>query len=110
MTSAFLLAVLYLPASTIAFLAYAFDKRAARRRQRRISENTLHMLALLGGWPGALLAQKWLRHKTAKKSFQRIFFGTVLVNCLLSSLFIIPVVHRLVRLVMPCGPAPGCFS
>jgi uncharacterized membrane protein YsdA (DUF1294 family) len=88
------LAALYLCASSAAFLAYALDKKAARRRRRRISENTLHLLALFGGWPGALLAQQLLRHKSSKPSFRRAFLGTVLINCL-GLLCLLPAVRRL---------------
>ena len=60
----------YAMASLIAFLVYAFDKSAARRDRWRVSEQTLHPLALAGGWPGALIAQRWLRHKSKKASFR----------------------------------------
>lgn len=46
----------------------------------RVPENTLHLLALLGGWPGALYAQQTLRHKTQKTSFRIVFWMTVLAN------------------------------
>ncbi len=72
---------LYLVASLIAFFAYAFDKSSAVRNQWRTQESTLHLLALLGGWPGALAAQRLLRHKSAKASFQSIFWVTVVLNC-----------------------------
>ena len=72
---------LYLIASVIAFLAYAFDKSAARNDQWRIQESTLHLFALVGGWPGALVAQKLLRHKSKKQSFQTGFWITVVLNC-----------------------------
>ncbi len=62
-------AVIYFAASLAAFLAYAFDKSAAKGGRWRTSEGTLHLLALAGGWPGALLAQQFLRHKSAKASF-----------------------------------------
>ncbi len=77
----FLLLALYLVASVVTFLAYALDKSAASRNAWRTPENTLHSLALLGGWPGALAAQRLLRHKSAKKSFQISFWGTVVLNC-----------------------------
>lgn len=76
---AFLLA-LYLGASLITFLVYAHDKSAARQDRWRIEENTLHLLALIGGWPGALVAQNRLRHKSSKASFLGIFWTTVLLN------------------------------
>ncbi len=72
---------LYLVASLVAFFAYAFDKSAALRNQWRTQESTLHLFALLGGWPGALAAQRLLRHKSAKASFQATFWATVVLNC-----------------------------
>ena len=72
---------LYLGASVVAFLAYAFDKSAARRAGRRTRESTLHLLGLVGGWPGALLAQQLLRHKSIKPQFQRVYWATVILNC-----------------------------
>ena len=62
------------------YIAYARDKTAARQGRRRTPESTLLALGLLGGWPAALLAQQRLRHKTAKSSFQRKFWLTVVVN------------------------------
>lgn len=73
--------VTYFSASAIAFCAYAIDKAAARNSRRRIRENTLHLLGLIGGWPGALLAQKMLHHKSRKNNFQAVFWTTVLLNC-----------------------------
>ena len=74
------LAAAYLAASLVAFLAYAIDKSAARRGAWRTSEGTLHLLAVVGGWPGALLAQQLLRHKSTKAEFRTVFWGTVLLN------------------------------
>ncbi|THF65807.1 DUF1294 domain-containing protein [Pseudothauera nasutitermitis] len=71
----------YLAASVVAFLAYALDKSAAVRNQWRTQESTLHLFGLLGGWPGALVAQQMLRHKSAKTSFQVTFWITVALNC-----------------------------
>ena len=72
---------LYLIISAVAFIAYAFDKSAAKKDQWRTQESTLHLFALIGGWPGALAAQRLLRHKSKKKSFQIIFWITVVLNC-----------------------------
>lgn len=60
-----------LVASCVTFLAYVFDKAAAMRGRWRTHENTLHLLSLAGGWPGAMLAQRWARHKTQKRAFNR---------------------------------------
>ena len=72
---------LYFSASAIAFIAYARDKSAAKNDRWRTPESTLHLFALLGGWPGALAAQKLLRHKSKKQSFQIVFWATVVLNC-----------------------------
>lgn len=70
----------YLGLSLVAFFAYAFDKSAAISGRWRTAEQTLHFFALAGGWPGALIAQQLLRHKTSKQSFIYAFWFTVLVN------------------------------
>ena len=72
---------LYLVASVVTFIAYALDKSAAQKNRWRIKESTLHLLSLAGGWPGALLAQRKLRHKSKKEDFQTIFWITVFANC-----------------------------
>lgn len=71
----------YFATSAIAFVAYALDKSAARKGQWRTQESTLHLFALIGGWPGALAAQNLLRHKSRKPSFQAAFWITVVLNC-----------------------------
>lgn len=70
----------YLALSVLTFAVYAADKAAARADRWRISEKTLHLLALAGGWPGALIAQEWLRHKSVKPVFRAVFWATVTVN------------------------------
>jgi uncharacterized membrane protein YsdA (DUF1294 family)/cold shock CspA family protein len=72
---------LYLGASAVTFVVYAFDKSAARNNRWRTRESALHMLSLAGGWPGALFAQRLLRHKSSKGSFQKRFWFTVVLNC-----------------------------
>jgi uncharacterized membrane protein YsdA (DUF1294 family)/cold shock CspA family protein len=70
----------YFAMSVITFIAYALDKSSAARSARRTSERTLHGLSLAGGWPGALLAQQFLRHKSAKAGFRKVFWTTVALN------------------------------
>lgn len=72
---------LYAVASLVAFIAYGVDKSAARNGRWRTKESTLHMLGLVGGWPGALLAQRVYRHKSKKQEFQVVFWLTVFLNC-----------------------------
>jgi uncharacterized membrane protein YsdA (DUF1294 family)/cold shock CspA family protein len=62
----------------ISYACYALDKRRAREQAWRISENALHLTELLGGWPGAFLAQRRLRHKVSKPVYQIIFWLIVL--------------------------------
>ncbi len=73
--------VAYVAMSLITFAAYAFDKSAAKSGRWRTSEGTLQFLGLIGGWPGAVLAQQTLRHKSKKTSFLTVFWTTVLANC-----------------------------
>lgn len=75
-----LLLALYIVASLLTFVTYAADKSAAKKGNRRTKESTLHLLSLAGGWPGALVAQQKLRHKSKKRSFRAVFWVTVLVN------------------------------
>ncbi|MDB5847700.1 MAG: DNA-binding protein [Rhodoferax sp.] len=72
--------IAYLGMSLLCFVAYAFDKAAARAGRWRTSEATLHTMALACGWPGALLAQQLLRHKSRKADFRAVFWATVLLN------------------------------
>lgn len=67
---------LAMPALT--YLTYASDKKRAQAREWRISEKRLHLLELLGGWPGAFLAQRRLRHKVSKAGYQAVFWLIVL--------------------------------
>lgn len=70
----------YLGMSLVCFTVYAADKAAARAGRWRTSEATLHVLALACGWPGALLAQQLLRHKSRKAEFRAVFWVTVVLN------------------------------
>ncbi|QPF73584.1 DUF1294 domain-containing protein [Roseateles sp. DAIF2] len=85
----------YLAMSLATFIVYAGDKRAARLQQWRVSEATLHGLALACGWPGALLAQQLLRHKSSKPAFRHLFWLSVIVNLLGFVLIFTPLGTRL---------------
>jgi uncharacterized membrane protein YsdA (DUF1294 family)/cold shock CspA family protein len=73
-------ALLYCAASLVTFFAYAIDKRAARIGAWRTRESTLHVFELLGGWPGALFAQRYLHHKSRKISYQVVFWFVAALN------------------------------
>lgn len=75
-----IIAIFYILFGLLTYFIYARDKHAAQNGSWRISENTLHTFSLLCGWPGAIIAQQTLRHKTKKISFQIIFWFTVLFN------------------------------
>ncbi|AXS40847.1 DUF1294 domain-containing protein [Breoghania sp. L-A4] len=63
--------VLYALAINLAsLLAFAWDKHCARNQMRRVSEQTLLVLAAAGGTVGAVIAQYGLRHKTRKQPFR----------------------------------------
>lgn len=55
--------------NALAYTAFAVDKSRAIRAQRRIPERSLLILATMGGWIGAKIAQHRLRHKTRKQPF-----------------------------------------
>ncbi|MGP9567615.1 DUF1294 domain-containing protein [Halomonas sp. AOP5-B2-8] len=74
------IAALYAVVSVITYITYVVDKKAAIKNRRRVSEKLLHLLALAGGWPGALLAQQRWRHKTQKTSFRVVFWLMVIAN------------------------------
>lgn len=74
------LAITYLVLSVITILLYSYDKHAAIHHKFRIPESSLHIAALLGGWPGALIARPFLNHKTSKKRFILFFWLTVIIN------------------------------
>jgi len=66
--------------SAISFAAYGLDKRRAVNGGRRVPERTLHLLAFLGGWPGALGGQRQFRHKTRKLTFLIVFWCIVALH------------------------------
>ena len=66
--------------SLVSFFVYGWDKRRARQDGRRVPEKTLHLLAVLGGWPGALAGQSTFRHKTKKFTFRIVFWLCVILH------------------------------
>jgi uncharacterized membrane protein YsdA (DUF1294 family) len=51
---------------------YAYDKGAAIAERPRVPEALLHVHALLGGSPAALVSQAVFRHKTVKRGFRAL--------------------------------------
>lgn len=76
-------------ASAVGATAVAIDKARARRGSRRISEASLHALALLGAWPGELLAMLAVRHKTRKPAFLVPFALCAAANAILVAWFLV---------------------
>jgi uncharacterized membrane protein YsdA (DUF1294 family)/cold shock CspA family protein len=90
----------YVFLSLVTFVVYALDKSAAQDGRRRTPENNLHLLALAGGWPGALAAQNRLRHKSSKTSFLVVFWLTALLNCSALGVYLSPTATRVLRAVV----------
>lgn len=86
--------LLWLLLNLFTLLMYGKDKWAAKRQWRRTPEKTLHLLAFIGGWPGAILGQTLFRHKTQKQSFRRWFYCSVIGNLLLLALVVYGVMQR----------------
>lgn len=64
----------------VTFYTYWQDKHAARQGAWRIKEDTLHLLGLAGGWPGAWFAHQILRHKSSKQAFRAVYWATAILN------------------------------
>lgn len=81
--------------SAVSVLLYATDKLLSKlngtcRRcchRRRIPEVTLHVVAVVGGWPGAAISQQVFSHKCRKEIFRRTFLATIIGNVLFIWLF-----------------------
>jgi cold shock CspA family protein/uncharacterized membrane protein YsdA (DUF1294 family) len=74
--------LVYASMSLLAFLMYAEDKGKAKKGQWRTQEDALHFIELCGGWPGALLAQSVIRHKSQKLPYQTTFWTIVIIHLL----------------------------
>lgn len=71
----------FIAISLLTLLVYGIDKSRAMNKGWRIPESTLHILSLLGGWPGAIIGQQVFRHKRRKGGFMVAFWLTVILNC-----------------------------
>lgn len=74
--------------SAVTFVLYGIDKLCAVKDWRRISEKTLHLYALIGGWPGANMAQDVFRHKVSKSRFRRVYYLTIIINLIVLIVFL----------------------
>jgi uncharacterized membrane protein YsdA (DUF1294 family) len=72
----------YVVMSALAFILYWIDKQRAVRGAWRVSEATLHAIELLGGWPGAWIAQRVFRHKWRKTRYLVVFWVIVAIHAL----------------------------
>ncbi|HLT04967.1 MAG TPA: DUF1294 domain-containing protein [Pseudomonas sp.] len=87
----------YLLASLLTYGLYRYDKRQAREGRWRVPEKLLHAAALYGGWPGALVAQQRLRHKTRKLRFLAPFWGIVVLHQLFWAYWLLPAEYQLLH-------------
>ena len=71
------------------FFVYGFDKNAAETGRWRTAESTLHLLALVGGWPGAWCAQRLFHHKSRKRSFMVGYWTTVVAHLAAATAWIV---------------------
>jgi len=85
----------YAVMSLVCFLFYAADKSAAVAGRWRISENTLLVSGLVCGWPGAIVAQQLLHHKTTKASFRSAFWASVITNVVIVGVLFLGVTTNL---------------
>lgn len=85
----------YSAMSMASFIVYWLDKRAAKQGAWRVPEKTLHLLSLACGWPGALLGQQLLHHKSAKPEFLRVYWLMVVLNLAVFVLIFTPLGTRL---------------
>lgn len=82
---------LFIGINLLSFIITWYDKRIATQNQtspqtqrNRISEKTLYIYALIGGWPAAIVAQQYFRHKTQKNAFKYRFWLSIVINILLT--------------------------
>lgn len=79
-TNIFFPLIIYPIISLLTFFLYAHDKSRAKLDHRRIPEKTLHLLEFFGGWIGGFIAQRTLKHKSIKSSYQFVFWLIVIIH------------------------------
>lgn len=98
---------LVLVMSLACFVAYGLDKRRASDGGRRVPERTLQLLAFLGGWPGALLGQQFLRHKTKTLSFLIAFWAVVVLHVAIVGYVAYAILSRADAVTAPLSTIPA---
>ncbi|HHT63233.1 MAG: DUF1294 domain-containing protein [Bacillota bacterium] len=78
-----LIIIYYIVLNCWAFIFMGWDKHQARRKGKRISEKTLLLLALGGGFVGAYGGMKVFRHKTRHRYFVFVFVISLLVHMII---------------------------
>ncbi len=66
--------------SVVTYVLFTIDKRRAQSDAWRIPESTLHLCELFGGWPGAVLAQHYVRHKSSKLSYRFVLWVIIIAH------------------------------
>ncbi len=66
--------------SLLTMFLYGTDKANAATRKWRVPESYFHLLELMGGWPGALIAQNDFRHKTRASAYLWILRGIIAIH------------------------------
>jgi uncharacterized membrane protein YsdA (DUF1294 family)/cold shock CspA family protein len=90
----------YYVITVLTLFLYAHDKIKAKRNTWRTPESTLHFFALIGGWPGARIAQQVLRHKSSKQDFISMYSVTVVANLAALGWLLSPYGEKFLKLIL----------
>ena len=66
--------------SILTMFLYGTDKAHAATHRWRVPELYFHILEMMGGWPGALIAQNDFRHKTRPSAYLWILWGIITIH------------------------------
>ena len=72
----------------VTFLVYGIDKLKAKKSLWRVRENSLLMLAILGGSIGAWLGMKVWHHKTLHKKFRYGIPAIIIIQLVIIGYFL----------------------